>query len=240
MRLHAALTPADLKGLDLPSWRAVVIDVTRATSTISQAIASGATRVIPVATIAEAKRVKARLAPEVALLGGERDGLRIKGFDLGNSPRDYTAKAVKGKTIVFTTTNGTLALKASAKAKETLAGSFLNLGAIVRRLAKGRGDIVLVCAGREGKPVLDDTVCAGAYAEALLEAIGDLAPTEEAAYALSLYERYRGRVSAALGESPSGKALEASGLGLDLADCAKVDALKAVPALVRGEVVRLS
>ncbi len=239
MRLHVALTPANLKGLDLPSWRAVVIDVTRATSTISQAIASGARRVIPVATIAEARRVKARLSPEVALLGGERHGLRIKGFDLGNSPRDYTAKVVKGKSIVFTTTNGTLALKATAKARETLAGSFLNQGAIVRYLAKGHGDIVLVCAGREKAPVLDDTVCAGAYVARLLDAIGDAAPTEEAAYALSLYEGYRGRVAAALRESPSGKALAASGLARDLADCAKVDALKAVPALVRGEVIKL-
>lgn len=238
MRLHVALTPAELKSLDLPQWRAVVIDVTRATSTISQAIASGAERIIPVASIAEARRVQRSLG-EGALLGGERGGLRIPGFHLGNSPRDYTAKAVKGKTIVFTTTNGTRALKAAAKARETLIGAFLNQGAAVRRLARGKGDIVLVCAGREGEPVPDDTACAGAFVERLLEAIGDAAPTEEAAHALAHSERYRGRIAAALRESPSGKALIAVGLGRDLADCAKLDALKVVPALVRGEVVRL-
>ncbi|HPY29274.1 MAG TPA: 2-phosphosulfolactate phosphatase [Verrucomicrobiota bacterium] len=177
--LEVLFAPAEFRGLagrDLSKTTCVVFDVLRATSTFVTALARGAAAIIPVGEISGALAVR-RQRPEV-LLAGERAGHRITAaqtgginFDLGNSPREYTAARVRGRTIVSTTTNGTRALRACAGAEAILVGSFLNLKAIVRALRDRQAEsLLLVCAGTGEAASLEDTLAAGALCERLQRA----------------------------------------------------------------------
>ncbi len=176
MKIEVILTPAELPGLkqrDLSDTACVVFDVLRATSSFVTALRHGAKAVVPVSEISEALAWRQK-QPDV-LLGGERDGVRIRAaqtggvdFDLGNSPREYTPEKVRGKTIVSTTTNGTRALRAGAGAKTVVAASFLNLSAtagFLRQLSPAH--VVLVCAGTRENTALEDVLAAGALCEML-------------------------------------------------------------------------
>src|ERR1017187_8958148 len=176
MKIEAILTPAELPALakrDLRETICVVFDVLRATSTFVTALHNGAKAIIPVSEISEALAIRKK-QPDV-LLGGERNGVKIRAaqtggidFDFGNSPREYTPEKVRGKTIVSTTTNGTRALRACAGAQTVLAASFLNLTAtaqFIRRLQPAQ--IVLVCAGTRENIATEDVLAAGAGCELL-------------------------------------------------------------------------
>src|SRR5579872_6432730 len=135
---------------------AVVIDVLRAASTIVQALASGADCVVPCGDIDEARRIAEELPPEKRILGGEREGLPIPGFDLGNSPAEYTSSLVEGKRVIFTTTNGTRALIRAKTARRVLVGALSNLAAVVNVLIGETGPVHLVCAGTDKRMTLED------------------------------------------------------------------------------------
>jgi len=176
MKIDAILSPAELPALakrDLRGTVCVVFDVLRATSTFVTALHHGAKAVIPVAEISEALALR-RKQPDI-LLGGERDGVKIRAaqtsgidFDLGNSPREYTPEKVRGRTIVSTTTNGTRAFRACAGAKLILAASFLNLTATAKFLRQLQPvELLLVCAGTRENKADEDVLAAGALCELL-------------------------------------------------------------------------
>ena len=144
---------------------AVVIDVLRATTTITHACAAGAKYIIPCLEIDRARKL-AKSIGEQAVLAGERGGLPIDGFDLGNGPGEFTEATVAGKTVLFTTTNGTKALDHCRSAAEILVGSFVNLNAIVRHLGH-QEHVSLLCAGTNGQITQEDTLFAGCVALAL-------------------------------------------------------------------------
>ena len=141
----------------------VVIDVFRATSAIVTAFYNGVNKMIPVATVEEAKEYQLN----GYLAAAERNGEMIEGFELGNSPFSYMNNKVKGKTIAISTTNGTQAIEASRKASKILIGSFLNLDVLCEYLASQKKDVILVCAGWKNKFNLEDTVFAGAVVNKL-------------------------------------------------------------------------
>jgi 2-phosphosulfolactate phosphatase len=193
VRLQTTFTPADFEALaqtDLSGTTCVVFDILRATSSMITALANGAEQILPVATIEEALAAKAE-HPE-ALLCGERDGLRITAaqtggteFDLGNSPREYTAEIVTGKTLITTTTNGTRALRACANAEQTLVASFLNLTATTDYLRTVKSShLVIVCGGTYEEAALEDTLAAGAIADALWDLFDDIEDSAQLARAL--------------------------------------------------------
>lgn len=161
----------------------IVVDVLRCTSTIVTALANGAKEIIPVKSLKEAKRRHAE-NPDY-LLAGERGGLKPPGFDLGNSPLEYTREKVLGKTIVLTTTSGTKALENSRGAKWVLVGSFLNLNAVSERalsIAVSEGvDICIVQSGTDGKFSLEDFICAGAIINSLTRGNVNLSDMAKAA-----------------------------------------------------------
>jgi 2-phosphosulfolactate phosphatase len=198
MKIEAILTPAELPALarrDLRGAACVVFDVLRATSAFVTALRNGANAVIPAAEISEALAFKNSefgiRNSESVLLAGERDGVKIRAaqtggtdFDLGNSPREFTPETVRGRTIVSTTTNGTRALRACARAQTVLAGSFLNLAAtaeFIQRLQPA--EVLLVCAGTRENRADEDVLAAGALCEMLgaldLEC-GDTSPLSKA------------------------------------------------------------
>jgi 2-phosphosulfolactate phosphatase len=151
---------------DLADGAVVVIDVLRATTTIVYALQAGANAVIPCREIDEARLIASRYSPNEIILGGERGGMPIDGFDLGNSPQEYTPELVRGKTVVFTTTNGTQALLHAQQAKQILLGAFVNASAVAQKLL-GQDVVHLLCAGTDGQSTDEDILFAGMLVEKL-------------------------------------------------------------------------
>lgn len=175
-KLEVVLGPSEFAALaarDLSASTCVVFDVLRATSSMLTALNQGAEEIIPVVEIAEALAVK-QARPDV-MLAGERQGLRITreltgslDFDFGNSPRDFAPEKVRDKTIAWTTTNGTRALRASARAEMILLGALVNLSAVADVLKQLRPkQLVLVCAGTFEDSAFEDQFAAGALIDLL-------------------------------------------------------------------------
>ena len=239
MKLDVLLTPGELMPGDIAERTVVVIDVLRASSTIVQALAAGAKALFPVASIEEALRLANTLGRDEVLLCGERKSLPIEGFDLGNSPGDFTPERVGGKMLVMSTTNGTGAMMAASAASRVLVGSFLNRQAIVDELVRTEAEPVFLCSGRETKFGLEDAVCAGRMAAALMDAGGEDAEWElndGALAALALAERYP-ELELLFATVAAGKQIAEAGLAEDLAFCARADLHEVIPVLTDRQIV---
>jgi len=200
---------------DLAGSVAVVFDVLRATSTMITALAHGAAGIWPVRTIEDAWALKEKRP--AALLGGERHGDRIQGFDLGNSPLEYREN-IRGREIISTTTNGTIALRAVEHAASVLAGSLLNIGAIAAHLgASPTRDILIVCAGTFREAALEDVLAAGM----LVSLLPNLRLTDSAQLALALYRQEERDLPAGLRRAKNGRALLAKGREAEVDWCAQ-------------------
>lgn len=171
IRVH--LLPALFEPEDVRGGIAVILDILRASTTIVHALANGAKCVIPTLTVDDAITIAATYPNrEEYLLGGEREGVLIDGFDYDNNPFAYTREVAQDKAVIFTTTNGTKALLRAEEADRVLIGSFVNLQAVVDVLAEDQRPIHLVCAGTKGKVTVEDTLCAGAIIDRLLQEFG--------------------------------------------------------------------
>ncbi|MCS7338666.1 MAG: 2-phosphosulfolactate phosphatase [Verrucomicrobiae bacterium] len=247
-RLEVLFTPAEFAGLnqrDLSGTTCVVFDVLRFTSTVVTALANGAAAVVPVPDISRALTLK--LAEPDVLLGGERGGLKITAeltggieFDLGNSPREYVAERVAGKTIVTTTTNGSRAFNACAGARAVYACAFLNLSATARRLASAPPpELLLVCSGTYEEAALEDAAAAGALCNLLWDhySPGDVADSAQLARAVWLWlEGDLGRLAELSKNARRLRRLP--GLGDDVAFCLRTDVYALVAQLdSRGRIV---
>jgi 2-phosphosulfolactate phosphatase len=221
MRVHVAFTPAE----EVSAPVGIVIDVLRATSTMTQALAAGYGRVLCCSDVDEARAVAA--ADGGAVLAGERGTVRIDGFDFGNSPREFLEPAAE--TVVLTTTNGTrLLLAAAARCELVLVGSLLNLDTVVRAAAEaGSEDVAVLCAGVQGELAMDDAYVAGRMAAAL-----GGGPTDSSAAAMRLAGSFATNEEG-LGASQSARNLHASGLDADIAWCARESVLDVVPRFAR-------
>ena len=241
MKIETLLSPTELPALaqrDLRDTACVVFDILRATSTFVTALQNGAKEIIPVSEISEAVAIR-KLQPEV-LLAGERDGVKIRAaqsgginVEFGNSPREFTPEKVRGKTIVSTTTNGTRALQACAKAKIVLAASFLNLTATADFL-RGEKEVLLVCAGTGENAATEDVLAAGALIDTL--ASGKNTHTSKSANSTAARATYVQAVltslTAAIGNSQNGQRLLANPeLRDDVAFCAQRDIFNLVAAM---------
>ncbi|MGE3405480.1 MAG: 2-phosphosulfolactate phosphatase [Pirellulales bacterium] len=241
-QLSAHFLPALTSPAQLAGGTVVVIDVLRATTTITQALVSGCREVIPCLEVDEARRRAAELPAGQAVLGGERGGLPIAGFDFGNSPRDYTPANVGGKTVVFTTTNGTKAMQSCLQADKVVLGSFLNFRAVSQSLLAS-GQVHLLCAGTGGRVTREDVLLAGALAQALSRESHRLELNDEALLARSAWreiaaEKHLADSSAMsamlaveLRHTQGGRNLTGLGLQHDVDDVAQFDTIGLVGTL---------
>ena len=210
MNISVVLTPAEIALLpqaDLSETTSVVFDVLRATSTMTTAFENGVAAIYPAKDLAEALAFK-KEHPD-ALLGGERHGEKIAGFDLGNSPLEYDDLA--GREIISTTTNGTIALRAVAHSRRVFAGALLNGSSLARRLAReAPARLLLVCAGTGNDFAIEDALGAGA----LLQSLRDLIPValdDAGEMLLTLWKAHEGRVFETLANSKNGRRLVGRG-----------------------------
>jgi len=229
VKLDVVFTPAEADAAKLAGRTVVVIDVLRATSTIVEALANGARAVIPVDTVERAVRTASEIGRGDTLLCGERGSKLIEGFHLGNSPLEFTAEHVAGKTLVMTTTNGTMALLAAGAARRCVLGAFLNATAVTAALAE-EDDAVLLCAGREGRFALEDAVCAGWIGRRMAQR-GRTRATDSARAAMRLASRLGRPPLRFLRRTAGGAQLRRLGLGRDVEFCGAIDRHTSVPEL---------
>ena len=217
----------------------IIVDVLRCCSTVVTALANGATGIIPAKTVTEAKSLKKK-HPEL-VLAGERKGLKPKGFDLGNSPTQFTSHAVGGKQLVLTTTSGTRAISFCKNAQWMLIGAILNAGAVakaVSRIAeKEKRGIALVLSGTNGSFSLEDFVCAGLILDNL--SLNSVAYSDSARASLLTLKQSREHLCDIIGSTQHAKYLKGIGLERDVEFCCQMDIYQIVPFFHNGVLVSL-
>ena len=231
MKIDVHFTPVGVGAGDLAGRGVVVIDVLRATTTIVTALANGAKAVIPAATSEEAVRLASNLEKDGVVLAGERRSVKIEGFALGNSPREMTAAAVAGKTIVLATTNGTPALVATQGGDPVLVGAPANIKALAERaraILDQRGDLVIVCGGRDKQFALEDAYAAGRLIKLIRKGIRKLALNDAGLATVGLLDQFASWEEALEG-SEAAQQLADAGLADDVAFAARPDRFGVVP-----------
>ena len=217
MRVHVAFTPAEASSAPI----GIVVDVLRATSAIAQALASGYEPVYCCGEIDEARALREKLGE--GLLGGERNAVKIEGFDVGASPREFLGEP-RARTLIFSTTNGTRAiLETAARADEVLLGGLLNLDTVAAAARERGEDVVVVCAGFQGQFALDDAYCAGRVVQLLGGEPSDAAKAADA-IAQAWPDAHEALLARTYGPP---------GLEEDIAFSAQVSVLDVVPRLSR-------
>jgi 2-phosphosulfolactate phosphatase len=242
-QLNVHNLPSQVAPKELAGSTAIVIDMLRATSTICYALANGAKAVVPLLEIDETLQLCEQLGREFVVLGGERRGKIIEGFDVGNSPSEYTPERVIGKLMLFTTTNGTRALAHASQAERVLVGAAVNRERIVREVANAPW-VDILCAGTDGEVTGEDILAAGAMVEELLKLNSEWQLNASAIEAQTNWNAVVSRakesdrelsdeLALALRDTAGGKNLLEIGHGFDLVSCAKLDSLDVLPELNR-------
>jgi 2-phosphosulfolactate phosphatase len=235
MRVHVALTPDDPGAIALDGQVAIVVDVLRATTSVVAACAAGCLGVVPASDEQTALIVAGRFSRAEVLLAGERGGDPIPGFDLGNSPLEYTADRVAGRTIILTTTNGTATMTRAGLARAGAIAALTNVRAAADWALDQGGDITVLCAGDDGALSLEDAVCAGLLAERLRTQMSDVELSAAAELACHLGGYYARRVDDIRIHSRWARRL-AKARAADVDACLAVDTSRMVP-VFEGAVV---
>ena len=233
MKLFVYHTPESTPTNSLPDC-AVVIDVLRATTTIATALDAGAEAVLAFSNIEELKRQSDSCPKEKRIRAGERGGTKVEGFDLGNSPLACTSQVVKDKRLFLTTTNGTRALQRVAKSPQVIAAAQVNRLAAVNYILETQPETVwIVGSGWQGDYSVEDTACAGAIAQSILQQCDtpliDLFGNDEVIGAIALYEHWKDNLLNVFRQSSHGQRLLRLDGEEDIKYCSQTDILSVLP-----------
>lgn len=238
MDAEVFLTYSNVSEEDVRNRTVVVIDVLRACSTIATALDQGARAVMPVADMAEAGKIASNLDPDVFRLGGERDGHKIDGYDLGNSPLEYAREVVEGRDVILNTSNGTRALTRAKTADHLVAACFLNAERVVEFVRAVTDEVTIICAGRQNRIALEDTLCAGLLLDRLWNREEPDVVTDSAHTAFTLYETDRDHLRSSLQKANHAERLIEQGFGDDLPYCFQIDTLSILPYYADNRLIR--
>ncbi|HUF30036.1 MAG TPA: 2-phosphosulfolactate phosphatase [Gemmatimonadaceae bacterium] len=242
MRVEVYFSPLGVPSSAFAGKVVAVIDVLRASTTIAAALHNGARHVLPFESSEEAiTRVKSFDRKEV-VLAGERKMRAIAGFDLGNSPLEFTPEAVEGRTVLLTTSNGTAAITSVQGAREVIIASYVNFTPVVtlmRTATRGGTDVVLLCAGREKGFTLEDAACAGRFVRQLMRGRPTMGLNDAAQAAVLIEKRYGDQIAEVLADAEHGRALREAGFGPDLEVCAQLEAFPVIPIYQDRQITRL-
>jgi 2-phosphosulfolactate phosphatase len=233
MKIDLIISAGDIKEIKVQDKTAVVIDMLRATSVITTAIANGCEEVIPLLTIEEAMEL-VRESREQYILGGERKALKIEGFDCSNSPLEYAHEIVEGKTIVLTTTNGTRAIKGCEGARDILIGAMINGAAAAKKAVELNNHVVIVNAGTYDEFSIDDFICSG-Y---IIDCIKDMTDAELTDIAATAHYIYKSNedIFSFIKYASHYKRIEELGLKDDLEYCCRKSIIDIVPEYKHGKI----
>ena len=235
MNIEVCYTPQAYNLFHKDEAIVVVIDIFRATSAIVTAFYNGVSKMIPVATVEEAREYQ----QNGYMAAAERNGEMIEGFELGNSPFGYMNNKVKGKIIAISTTNGTQAIEASRKASKVVVGSFLNLDVLCEYLASQKREVVLLCAGWKNKFNLEDTLFAGAVVDKLMSESNFTTDCDSAIASRHLYSLAKNDMYAFLGNSSHRNRLAKLDLERDIQYCLTPNQCPVIPILEGKYLVKL-
>ena len=238
MKIQVISTAQQGKDFDYNGKIAVVIDVLRATSVITTALDHGARSVVAVKTVEEAEQIYTSYREGTALRGGERNAVKITGFDLGNSPLEYKSEVVSGKDIILTTTNGTNAINNVGRAEMVLLACFRNMSAVANCLLHRDKDLVIVCSGTEGRFSLDDGLCAGMLIN-MLRAKSETDCDDLAILLERDYTAHAHNLFGSLVECAHFRRLFTLGFYDDLRFCLQTNCVQTIPIVENGHIVVL-
>jgi 2-phosphosulfolactate phosphatase len=234
MHIDLLFTPVATNELYFRDKNVVVIDVLRASTSIVTALKNGAREVIPVESVENAVKVSGSLFGDVVLRCGEREGKTIPGFNLGNSPDEYTIDAVQNKSLIFTSTNGSLAMVKAKFARQIIIAAFVNMSTVVDHLTSLNEDFVILCAGREHLFCIEDAVCGGMIIHNIEKNNIEIQGTDAAVAARVLYKNFNRSIHKMLRNSEHGQYLISIGFESDLKACAAVDSVPVLPVYEKG------
>jgi len=238
MQIDLFLTPIPLKRAELENRTVVVVDVLRSTTSICTALVAGARGVIPTSGPGEAAEMWNKIGSDSAVLAGEREGVRIDNFNLGNSPAEFTREAVRDKYVVMNTTNGTAIFQHVRKAACVFTCALVNISRVAERVARENRDTVIVCSGQAGDFSVEDTLCGGMLIDKLrVEHSWQAALNDAASLALLLYESGRTTIRQTIERSEHGRFLESIGFGGDVDMAARVDSVPVLPVMRDGRLI---
>jgi 2-phosphosulfolactate phosphatase len=236
MRIELFFTPSEVKEEELQNRTVLVIDVLRASTTIAYALHNGCKGIIPTNSIDGAIELSKKIGRDSALLCGEREGVKIEGFDLGNSPFEYEAEKIKDKTLIFATTNGSKAIVKGSNASSLTVGSFVNFQSTFNYLHSSPSELTIICSGKLDQFAIEDAVCGGLYVSSFLKQ-GEYQLNDAAFAALKLYEGYSNNILEMLKKSSHGRYLIELGFEKDLHLCSELNSLKVIPLLDQGKLI---
>jgi len=236
-RIDLYLMPLELERASLDGRHVVVIDVLRSCSTIATALVNGAAKIIPVQSVEEATRLHETLDPKSSLLCGEREGRKVSGFALGNSPREFTRKKVNGATLIFASTNASPLMSGPLGGRDQMLLGYVNLSAVVKEIESAPQDVTIVCAGRNGRFSLEDAACGGALIGRLLQSRAGLELNDAAVVACDYDAEHGSSPEDILRRSEHGRYLIDLGFEEDIPACAAIDSAPVVPHLRQGRIV---
>ncbi len=236
MRINVILSPANYDELYFTGKTTVAIDVLRASSTIVTALMNGAKEIIPVGSVEFAMKASSSMFGGQTLLGGERNTKKIDGFNLGNSPSEYSREMIEGKAIILFTTNGSKAIVRAKFSEQLFIASFLNLEAIAKHLVAHNQPVEVLCAGRNNAFSLEDTVLAGKLITEIMNLKEDVELSDSARASVSLAKSLGKNLKKMMLESEHGKILVENGFAADIAYCSKLNITDIVPVFNGGTV----
>ncbi|NGP87261.1 2-phosphosulfolactate phosphatase [Fodinibius halophilus] len=219
---------------DLRDKTVVMIDVLRASSTMITALHHGAKGVIPVGDMGDAGKISHNLDSESFMLSGEKNGVKIDGYDLTNSPLEHTGENVVNKTVILNTTNGTKAIKRSGHANRIIIGAFLNLATIIDHLKEVDEEVVLVCAGWRGRLSFEDLLCAGNIIYELSSGKLSSSARDAVKVAFGLYEKFADDIEGSVKSSNYAERLKDVVSEEDISYCCQRSTLQVLPVLNEG------
>ncbi len=238
MIIDVTFFPRDLAEIDIREKLVIVVDIFRATSTIISAINNGAKEIVPFIKTEEVDQEAMNYPADEVLKCGERRGLKFPGFDLGNSPLEYTRDKVFNKTLLFSSTNGSQVFFRVKSAREIRVGGFLNINKVVKRISQNKGDCLIACAGNYGKISLEDTVCAGMILARLKKKGNNLEMGDEARMSIILYQNYLDDFQSIIRDSSHGRYLSSLGKQDDMNYCLTVNKVNCLPLYYNKSIVK--
>ncbi|MBN1212830.1 MAG: 2-phosphosulfolactate phosphatase [candidate division Zixibacteria bacterium] len=238
MDIKLFLTPLPFERANVSDKTVVVIDVLRSSTSICASLKAGARGVIPTAGPGEAVEMRSKLGADNALLAGERDGVKIENFHLGNSPLEFTDEVVKNKYIILTTTNGTAIFNQANKARLIVSCGLVNVSRAAQKVAGENRDVMIVCAGEKGGFSIEDTLCGGMLIH-LLSTMHkkEVVLSDAGSLALLLYRANKTAIRQSIAQGEHGRSLASLGFKDDVEFATEVDALPVLPVLKDGRLI---
>ncbi len=240
MKVTVYFTPAEINENNIKGSCSVVIDVLRSSSTIIHALHNKCREIIPVETIERAISLRSNLFDTNVLLCGEKEGIKVDGFDLGNSPADYTPVNIAGKTLIFTSTNAAVAIVKVRNSEKTLISGFQNLTTVVLQTLKDNLPLNIVCAGFHNGFSLEDTICAGMAVDLLRkESPGEIELSDSARAASAIAGLHVDDLKNSVRYSEHGKRLAELGFEKDIDFCIEINNISVLPLYSEGKIITL-